>query len=202
MMNAPRTATTMPETTPQATPRPEVMPIDREAWARELNLSNFVNSYYQYRDVVKWVGADSSVLIIGPGQGLDTAVFRWRACRVTTFDIDQTFRPDVMGSCHDMPMFADQQFDVVIASHVLEHLPLAYLDAAIAEIARVGRFAIIYLPVAGRHSMLRFIPGIKGIDWSFALDFRRFWHRPDGLRASAYRCCHHRTCASAAYRLP
>lgn len=179
MMNPPHPA--LPDA-PDA-PRPDVMPIDREAWAKQLHLSNFVNSYYQYRDVMKWVGAEPSVLIIGPGQGLDTAVFRCRGCRVTTFDIDQTFRPDVMGSCHDMPMFADEQFDVVIASHVLEHLPLAYLDTAIAEIARVGRFALVYLPVAGRSSLLRFAPGFLHIDWSVVFDFRRFWHRPDGLRA-------------------
>jgi hypothetical protein len=159
------------------------MPIDREAWAKELHLSNFVNSYYQYRDVTKWVGSEPAVLIIGPGQGLDTEIFKWRGCGVTTFDIDQTFRPDVIGSCHDMPMFSDQQFDVVIASHVLEHLPLIYLDAAIAEIARVGRFALVYLPVAGRYSLLRLAPGVLGIDWSLVLDFRRFWHRPDGVRA-------------------
>ena len=97
-MNRPRTFSThaMPDTTSHDAARPDVMPIDREAWAKELHLSNFVNSYYQYRDVVKWVGREPSVLIIGPGQGLDTAVFRWRGCRVTTFDIDQTFRPDVM----------------------------------------------------------------------------------------------------------
>ena len=32
------------------------------------------------------------------------------------------FKPDVVGSVHDMSMFGDLQFDVAIASHVLEHL--------------------------------------------------------------------------------
>lgn len=164
-------------------PRPQVMPIDREAWAKELHLSNFVNSYYQYRDVMKWVGAESSVLIIGPGQGLDTQVLRWRQCRVTTFDIDATFRPDVIGSCHHMPMFSNAQFDVVIASHVLEHLPLAFLDQALAEMSRIARHAIVYLPVAGRHGLLRFMPGFKGIDWATVFDLSRFWERPDGIHA-------------------
>ena len=168
---------------PNKLPHPAVMPIDREAWRKELHLSNFVNTYYQYRDVRKWVGETPSILIIGPGQGLDTEVLKWRGCRVTTFDIDETFRPDVIGSCHEMPMFKNAQFDVVIASHVLEHLPLSYLDQALEEIARVGRHAIFYLPVGGRHAMLRLVPGFKGIHWSVIVDFCKFWERPDGVTA-------------------
>jgi predicted SAM-dependent methyltransferase len=164
-------------------PRPDVMPIDREAWLRQLHLSNFVNTYYQFRDVTMWIGTEPSILIIGPGQGLDAHVLKWRKCRVTTFDIDHTFEPDVVGSCHDMPMFGDAQFDVVIASHVLEHLPVAYLDLALTEIARVGRNALVYLPVAGRHMMLRIVPGFKGIEWTSLFDLQRFWERPDGAHA-------------------
>lgn len=176
--------TAHPNMTAQDPPRPTVMPVDREAWRKELHLSNFVNSYYQYRDVTKWVGPDPSVLVIGPGQGLDTEILKWRGCQVTTFDIDETFRPDIIGSCHEMPMFGNARFDVVIASHVLEHLPLPYLDRALAEIARVGRHAIFYLPVAGRHAMLRFAPGFKGIDWAAIIDVCKFWERPDGVSAA------------------
>jgi hypothetical protein len=158
------------------------MPIDREKWAREINFSNFVNASYQLRDV-ETCGKVETILIIGPGQGLDTAVFRWRGYQVTTFDIDSTFRPDVTGSCHDLSMFHDAQFDVVIASHVLEHLPLAYLDRALEEIARVGRFALVYLPVAGRSFHLRLMPGVLGLDFSLIVDLIPFWRKPDGVTA-------------------
>jgi hypothetical protein len=79
-----------------------------------------------------------------------------------------------------MRMFADRQFDVVIASHVLEHLAVAYLDRALQEIARVGRFALVYLPVAGRHAQLRLIPGFRNIDVSIVLDLFNYFSRPDG----------------------
>ncbi len=164
-------------------PNPTVMPIDRKAWLdKGLHLSNFANSYHQYRDVRKWVGDCPRILVIGPGQGLDTAVFRWIGCDVTTLDIDATFQPDVIGSCHTMPMFADGQFDAVIASHVLEHLAVPYLDSTLAEIARVGRYALLYLPVAGRHLQLRFAPGILGVDWQVVVDFFRYWERPNGIQ--------------------
>jgi hypothetical protein len=110
-------------------------------------------------------------------------VLKWRGCKVTTFDIDETFDPDVKGSCHEMPMFNNAHFDVVIASHVLEHLPLRYLDVALSEIARVGRYAVVYLPVAGRYSSLRFAPGFRSINWTLIIDFCRFWERPDGVTA-------------------
>jgi Methyltransferase domain len=183
MINSHSSRCNPPGNEAEGMPRPSVMPIDREAWRKELDLSNFVNSYYQYRDLMKWVGDGASILIIGPGQGLDTAVFKWKGFRVVTFDIDNTFSPDVIGSCHAMPMFEKAQFDVVIASHVLEHLPLPYLDLALVEIARVGRHAIFYLPVAGRHAILRFMPGFRGIDWAAIADFCRFWERPDGVSA-------------------
>lgn len=188
--------------TSQVSPRPAVMPVDREAWRKELHLSNFVNSYYQYRDVTKWVGPCPSVLIIGPGQGLDAEILKWRGCQIKTFDIDETFKPDVLGSCHDMPMFGDAQFDVVIASHVLEHLPLPYLDRAISEIARVGRFAIVYLPVAGRHASLRFAPGFKGIDLASIVDFCKFWQRPDGVTAKYCSGQHYWEVGYRGFRVP
>jgi hypothetical protein len=120
---------------------------------------------------------------VGPGQGLDTAVLRWRGYEVTTFDIDATFGPDEVGSVHDLGRFDDQQFDVVLASHVLEHLPESYLDTALAEIARVARYAIVYLPVHGLHLQLRFLPGLYDLDFSVVIDVFNYFRSPNGERA-------------------
>jgi len=160
-------------------PGPGIMPLDREAWFRELNLSNFVNTYYQYRDL-ETLGDAMRILIIGPGQGLDKVVLTWRGYSVVTMDVDKTFNPDVIGSVHSMMMFGTSQFDVIIASHVLEHLPVSYLDPSLAEIARVGRHALIYLPVAGRHGSLRFFAGVRNIETNFAWDIFNYLHKPDG----------------------
>jgi SAM-dependent methyltransferase len=156
------------------------MQLDRVEWASQLNLSNFVNSYYQYRDL-QTIEAGKKILVIGPGQGLDTEILKWRGYEVKTFDIDETFNPDYIGSVHDLGIFKDQQFDAVIASHVLEHLPVAYLDQALREISRVGQFALIYLPVHGHHMQLRIIPGFKGIDLSLIINLFNYFKKPDGI---------------------
>lgn len=161
-------------------PAPSVMPVDREKWRDQLHLSNFVNSYHQYRDL-QLCGNAEKLLIIGPGQGLDTQVFKWRKYQVTTFDIDASFGPDIVGSVHNLSVFNDASFDVVIASHVLEHLPVPYLDGSLRELSRVGKYSIIYLPVAGRHFQFRLQLDAKCIDLSFILDIYNRFHKPDGI---------------------
>jgi len=87
----------------------------------------------------------------------------------------------VVGSVHDMSMFPSGAFDAVIASHVLEHFPEAYLNDALREIARVGRFALIYLPVAGRHGSLKFFAGVRNLEANFVWDLFNYLHKPDGM---------------------
>jgi hypothetical protein len=163
-------------------PLPSVMPVDREQWGRQLHLCNFVNTYYQYRDLQLCCNA-KKILIIGSGKGLETQIFKWRGYDATTFDIDGTFMPDIIGSAHDLAMFEDHSFDVVIASHVLEHLPVPYLDLCLSEFSRVASYSIIYLPVAGRHFQGRVMMDIKGIDLSFVFDLYNWFHTPDGVTA-------------------
>jgi hypothetical protein len=161
-------------------PRPGPMTIDRQVWQQNLFLSNFVNTYYQYRDLQR-LGSIKSILVVGHGQGLDTVVLRWRDYQVTTFDIDEIFKPDVMGSVHDMAVFDDKQFDAVIVSHVLEHLAVPYLDTALKEIARVSHYALAYFPVAGRHVQFRLVPGLRGYALSIVIDVFNYFQRPDGI---------------------
>lgn len=166
------------------------MPVKAEQWKSDINLSLFVNTYYQYRDLQRLGLSGKRILVVGSGQGLDALVYRWKGYDVTTFDIDNAFGPDVIGSVHDLSQFDDKSFDAVVASHVLEHLPESFLDKALAEIARVGNGAIIYLPVHGRHIQLRLIPGFGGIDVSFTLDIFNYFEKPDG-KSARYMDGHH-----------
>ena len=163
-----------------AAPLPSPMGVDRVAWARELPLSAFVNAYYQLRDIASLTDCQR-ILVVGPGQGLVVPVLRWRGYAVETFDIDSTFTPDHLGSVHDLSRFSAGQFDAIIASHVLEHLAEPHVDRALAEMARVSRYSLIYLPVAGRYAALRVQPGALHLDWQLRFNVFNYFERPDGV---------------------
>jgi SAM-dependent methyltransferase len=154
-----------------------MMPVDRFAWKRQIGLSNFVNAYYQLRDLMSLPGA-RRVLLVGPGQGLDTAVMRSRGFDVVTVDVDPAFGPDLLCSVHDMTPIGDLEFDVAVVSHVLEHLPPHLLDQALREIARVARYALVYLPVNGLSVQVAIRSGLPGRDLSWIIDFRKWWKQP------------------------
>lgn len=173
----------MKEQTETSASEPAVMPLqDREAWLAELPLSAFVNTYYLWRDL-QTCGQCRNVLVVGPGQGLTPVVLNWKGCAVTTLDIDETFKPDYLGSVHEMRMFRDQQFDAVIASHVIEHLAVKYLDASLKELARVARYALIYLPIPGRKLDFRFrTHGLRDLDLQMVCDLFNWFEKPEGSR--------------------
>jgi hypothetical protein len=156
-------------------PAPAAMPVDMRQWLKELHMSNFHNAYYEYRDTRACLGDQGKILVVGPGQGLGVAVLRARGYEVTTYDIDPEVRPDYQGSVHEMKDFGDGQFDLVIASHVLEHMSFALLDGALRELGRVARFALVYLPFAGRHIDLSLsLPR----EFHLRLNLPAFWRRP------------------------
>jgi hypothetical protein len=159
---------------------PGPMPVDRKKWAEQLNLSNFVNSYYQYRDIQSLPHCEN-VLIVGPGQGLDTEILKWRGYHIKTFDIDETFLPDFIGSVHDLSLFRDFEFDAIIASHVLEHLPANYLDLALREMARVAKYSIIYLPVHGLYLRLSAFTNYRNINMACIMNIFNYFKRTNGM---------------------
>lgn len=164
-------------------PAPRPMPVDKEQWLSELHLSNFHNAYYEYRDTRRCIGQAGRILVVGPGQGLGVLVLRSRGYVVTTYDLDADMKPDHLGSVHDMSDFADRAFDLVIASHVLEHMSFALLDSALRELARVARHALVYLPFAGRHIDMALVRRQSAVEHHLRVNIPPFWRRPSQTEA-------------------
>jgi len=120
--------------------------VSAASYRERLSITSFINANYQIRDCLQL--NPHRVLIIGTGLGLEASILRGFGLDVTVADIDPALNPDVVASVDNLSVFPDKSFDVVIAAHVLEHLPYEHFDKCCAEISRVALYAIVYLPFA------------------------------------------------------
>jgi ubiquinone/menaquinone biosynthesis C-methylase UbiE len=106
-------------------------------------------SYYHQLALVESL-KPASVLEIGPGEGIVTATLRHDGIAVTTCDIAEDLRPDVVGSVTKLPL-EDKSFDLALASEVLEHIEWHDVEVALKELARVSKKnVVVSLPHPGQ----------------------------------------------------
>lgn len=120
--------------------------VKADSYRKRIGITNFINASCQIQDCLEL--EPRNVLIIGKGLGLEPSILRGMGIEVTVADIDEKLDPDYVCSVSDLSIFQENQFDVVIAAHVLEHLPFEMFEKCMMEISRIGRHAIIYLPFA------------------------------------------------------
>ncbi|MCR4325592.1 MAG: class I SAM-dependent methyltransferase, partial [Patescibacteria group bacterium] len=100
---------------------------------------------------------------------------------VTTVDIAEDLKPDVVASVTEMPL-PDGSFDAVLAAEILEHIRFEDVPKALSEIARVARtHAVISLPHPGYVFSVAFkVPMLPRIALFLQVPF--FWktHRFNG----------------------
>src|SRR3989344_780154 len=98
-------------------------------------------NYWHQIDEILETGA-GTVLEVGKGNGIVSDYLRKVGIQITTIDIDSTTRPDVVGSVASLP-FEDDQFDLVLAAEILEHLPQNEIKIALSELKRVSKEKIL-----------------------------------------------------------
>jgi SAM-dependent methyltransferase len=98
-------------------------------------------SMWHQLDEVRSFGP-STVLEVGPGNGMVTGWLRDRGIAVTTVDIDATCGPDDLASVTALP-YDDAAFDVALCCEVLEHLPFDAVPRALRELRRVARTGVV-----------------------------------------------------------
>jgi SAM-dependent methyltransferase len=106
--------------------------------------ANWISMY----DAIKKndVNPFNKALDVGCGHGFAIYEMVARGCNVYGADIADNMKSwkelKIEDRCkiapaHDMP-YADGEFDMVVCSDVMEHVPMDYIDASVKEIARVG----------------------------------------------------------------
>lgn len=118
------------------------------------DVKSFVHIFYQLRDVFSF-SSRKRILVIGPGLGFEVVILKHLGFEVITLDINLEVKPDFIGSVDNMKCFSNKEFDIVICSHVLEHLPFEYFENSLQEIQRITKYALIYLPIAGLNFSFR-----------------------------------------------
>jgi predicted SAM-dependent methyltransferase len=82
------------------------------------------------------------VLELGPGPGLFKAIACQLGLKVETLDLDPELQPDHVASALEMP-FRNEEFDVVCAFQMLEHLPFEQSLRAFREMTRVAKYGVV-----------------------------------------------------------
>lgn len=139
----------------------------------------FISYWYQVSYVLNF--KPQTVLEIGPGPGVVTALLRSQNIQVTTLDFADDVGADVVASVLDLPL-EDNSVDVVLCSQVLEHLPYDQFETALEQICRVTRKgAVISLPNSGRFWPFSFyLPKMGALRFACTFDPFPRPHRFDG----------------------
>jgi Methyltransferase domain len=121
--------------------------LEHYDWAT-YNLKGRWASYWHQIDEALRTGA-ATCLEVGTGAGVVRDTLRSLGVAVTVVDIDAALGADRVSDVRDLAA-GDEEFDVVLCSQVLEHVPWADVPRAVAELRRVCRtHAIVSLPQSG-----------------------------------------------------
>lgn len=116
----------------------------KKGYLTEDRWANYWHQIVAIRDA-----SPKSLLEIGKGNGIVGGVLRGLGVEVTTLDIDERLRPDIVGSVTQIPC-GDASYDLVLAAEILEHVQYEDFLIALREIHRVTRNgAYITLPAPG-----------------------------------------------------
>lgn len=143
---------------------------DYQNFSKYSHKSRWISYWHQIDEVLGL--KPGNVLEIGIGDKTVASFLKSRGIVVTTLDINEELKPDVVGSVLTMP-FQDNSFDVVLCAEVLEHLPFEKFAEGLKEIKRVSKKNVVLsLPHFGHSVKFSFkIPLIKEKKFAIRIGF-------------------------------
>lgn len=110
-----------------------------------LNSARFSSLYGQVNSCLRYEKS-KTILEIGPGPGLFSAIMKQLNREVITVDFDSNLQVDIIARLPNLPTESNS-FDIVCAFEVLEHQPFEFLAIIFQEMARVSNsYVIVSVP--------------------------------------------------------
>lgn len=134
-------------------------------------------SYYKQLDLIRSI-RPSSILELGPGNGILTNTLRAMNYTVKTMDADPEVASDYHGDIRSLSsIVAPKSFDCIAAFQILEHIPWSDIPNTLLEIQKASRqYAVISVPYSGLLAMLSLKMGRRGIqEWNWGYRIPGFW---------------------------
>lgn len=122
------------------------------------------NSYYYQLVNAMGGGAINSILLIGVGDGIVSTALETLGYKVTTFDFDESLKPDIVGSVTEIEKIVKQKYDCVVCCQVLEHLPFENFEKVIRQFRKIAKKRLVLsLPYCRRRLLVlkMAVPKIK-----------------------------------------
>ena len=147
----------------------------RREWFRYYSAKRITHQWFQVHLLEDL--AVESVLEIGPGLGLVTAILRHAGFTVTTLDrlapLDGgAGGPHIEADLRVLPADRLAGFDVILCCETLEHISWHEIDGVLAKLRQSGvRYVVISVPYQpvdevfpgrSRHGLILWCPGLKG----------------------------------------
>lgn len=138
--------------------------LSPHAYMAGLDFFTWTRHFHVLKALLDRVQGD--VLEVGTGDGVLRRCARDFVRSYRVMDINPALQPDVVGNLLDAPPSLTGQFDAVVCTEVLEHLPFADFPRAIGQLTRTLRpGGLLFLT----------LPHRKG-HWLLATPGQRLWH--------------------------
>jgi Methyltransferase domain len=108
------------------------------AWIHKLEDEQHWRLYWRQQHLMKdLISAGDHVLEIGLGSGFTRNYLQSKGIRVTTLDLDEAKKPDILANIVSYPFV--EQYDAVLAFEVFEHIPFDKFCEVVARISKSCR---------------------------------------------------------------
>lgn len=144
-----------------------------------VSLKHFISYFYQI-DFIRKMEA-KRILFIGIGDNIVSDYLKKiPEMEVITYDINPALNPDVVGDVRHLP-FKDNEFDLVVAYQILEHMPFKEFSTMLSGLNRVSKEKVI-LSLPFKQTSFELVIRFPFIRRLFKRPFLRFlWTIPLGF---------------------